>query len=106
MERKIGFMLCQETIRILLKNLTAAFLARFKPKDLEKYRLAKELLDLRQRTDQSVDQLTTILRRKAVLAAADEKTEVYSALNSLLPAISGYILEHNPKALDDVLTHA
>jgi hypothetical protein len=87
-------------------NLTAAFLARFKPKDLEKYRFAKELLNLRQTTDQSVDQFITILRRKAALAAADEKTQVYSALNGLIPTISGYVLEHNPKTLDDVLTHA
>ena len=87
-------------------NLTATFFARFKPKDLERYRFAKELLNLRQATDQSVDQFITSLRKKAALAAADEKTQVYSALNGLIPAISGYVLEHNPKTLDDVLTHA
>jgi hypothetical protein len=86
--------------------LIAAFLARFKPKDLEKYRFAKELLNLRETTDQLFDQFTIILRKKAALAAADEKTQVYSALNGLISAISCYVLEHNPKTLDDVLTHS
>jgi hypothetical protein len=86
-------------------NLTAALLAMFKPKDLGKYRFAKELLNLQQTTDQSVE-FITILRSKVALAAADEKTQVYSALNGLIPVISGYVSEYNPKKLDDELTHA
>jgi Retrotransposon gag protein len=74
-----------ENQKATFDNLTAAFFARLKPKDLDKYQFAKELLNLRQSTHQSGDQFITILRMRAARAAADEKNP--SLLRHLVQAM-------------------
>ena len=87
-------------------HLLAAFLDRFQPRELEKYRFAKDLFNQKQLEGQSVDTFVTDLKKKAVLVGMDAKSQVWAALNGLLPPISAYVLEHSPESLDDVLRHA
>jgi hypothetical protein len=89
------------------EHLTTAFLERYKPKELEKYRYAKELFSQKQEAHESVDSFVTKLRKKAEIAGLDVKAQIFAALNGLRPEIASFVLEHPPlDALDDVLRHA
>jgi hypothetical protein len=88
-------------------HLTTAFLERYKPKEIEKYRYAKELFGQRQEANESVDLFLTKLRKKAEIAGLDVKSQIFAALNGLRPEIASFVLEHPPlENLDDVLKHA
>ena len=87
-------------------HLKTAFLERFQPQELEKFRFAKELFNQKQQPGQSVDSFITDLKSKASLVDMDAKSQLWAALNGLLPHISAYVLEHTPESLDDVLRHA
>jgi hypothetical protein len=88
-------------------HLTTAFLERYKPKEIEKYRYAKELFGQRQEANESVDVFLTKLRKKAEIAGLDVKSQIFAALNGLRPEIASFVLEHPPlENLDDVLRHA
>ena len=52
-------------------NLRAAFLERFRPKELEKFRFAKDLFDEKQIAGQSVDDYITQLRSKTASVGLD-----------------------------------
>ena len=88
------------------EHLSTAFLARFQPKELEKYKYAKDLFEVRQEKGESVDEYITKLRKKAGLVGLDSKIQIFAALNGLLPAIASYVMEHNPTTLDEILQHA
>ena len=87
-------------------NLSTAFLERFQPKELEKFRFAKELFNRKQQPGQSVDAFITELKVKADLVGMDAKSQLWAALNGLLPQIAAYVVEHSPESLHDVLQHA
>jgi hypothetical protein len=88
-------------------HLTTAFLERYKPKEIEKYRYAKELFSQKQEANESVDSFLTKLRKKAEIAGLDVKAQIFAALNGLRPEIASFVLEHPPlENLDDVLKHA
>jgi hypothetical protein len=88
-------------------HLTAAFLERYKPKEIEKYRYAKELFGQKQEANESVDLFLTKLKKKAEIAGVDVKSQIFAALNGLRPEIASFVLEHPPlENLDDVLKHA
>ena len=55
------------------EHLSTAFLERFQPKELEKYKFAKDLFNVRQETFESVDEYITKLRKKAALVGLDSK---------------------------------
>jgi hypothetical protein len=89
------------------EHLTTAFLERYKPKELEKYRYAKELFSQKQEATETVDSFVTKLRKKAEIAGLDIKAQIFAALNGLRPEIASFVLEHPPlENLDDVLKHA
>jgi hypothetical protein len=54
---------------------TTAFLERYKPKEIEKYRYAKELFGQRQEANETVDVFLTKLRKKAGIAGLDVKSQ-------------------------------
>jgi hypothetical protein len=82
-------------------------LERYKPKELEKYRYAKELFSQKQEASESVDSFVTKLRKKAEIAGLDVRAQIFAALNGLRPESASFVLEHPPlDALDDVLKHA
>jgi hypothetical protein len=87
-------------------HLSTAFLARFQPKELEKYKFAKDLFNVRQEPFESVDEFITKLRKKASLVGLDAQLQIFAALNGLLPTIASYVMEHNPNTLDEILQHA
>jgi hypothetical protein len=87
-------------------HLSAAFLETFQPRELEKFRFAKELFNLKQQPEQSVDAFITQIKVKAALVGMDAKSQMWAALNGLLPHISAYVIEHAPESLDDILKHA
>jgi hypothetical protein len=88
-------------------HLTTAFLERYKPKEIEKYRYAKELFGQKQEANETVDLFLTKLRKKAEIAGLDVKSQIFAALNGLRPEIAAFVLEHPPlEDLDDVLKHA
>jgi hypothetical protein len=88
-------------------HLTTAFLERYKPKEIEKYRYAKELFSQRQEANETVDLFLTKLRKKAEIAGLDVKSQSFAALDGLRPEIAAFVLEHPPlEDLDDVLKHA
>jgi hypothetical protein len=88
------------------EHLSIAFLARFQPKELEKFKFAKDLFNVRQESFESVDEYITKLRKKASLVGLDAQLQIYAALNGLLPTIASYVMEHNPTTLDEILQHA
>jgi hypothetical protein len=89
------------------EHLTTAFLERYRPKELEKYRYAKELFSQKQEATETVDSFVTKLRKKAEIAGLDIKAQIFAALNGLRPEIASFVLEHPPlENLDDVLKHA
>jgi hypothetical protein len=89
------------------EHLTTAFLERYRPKELEKYRYAKELFSQKQEAAETVDLFLTKLRKKAEIAGLNDKAQIFAALNGLRPEIASFVLEHPPlENLDDVLKHA
>jgi hypothetical protein len=88
-------------------HLTTAFLERYKPKEIEKYRYAKELFGQKQEANETVDLFLTKLRKKAEIAGLNDKAQIFAALNGLRPEIASFVLEHPPlENLGDVLKHA
>jgi hypothetical protein len=87
-------------------NLKAAFLERFQPKELEKFRFAKDIFNQKQQPGQTVDAFITELKVKAAVVGMDAKSQLWAALNGLLPQISAYVVEHSPDNVDDVLKYA
>jgi predicted NAD/FAD-binding protein len=81
-------------------------LETFQPTELEKFRFAKELFDLKQQPEQSVDAFITQIKVKVALVGMDAKSQMWAALNGLLPHISAYVIEHAPEFFDDILKHA
>jgi hypothetical protein len=88
------------------EHLSAAFLARFRPKEMEKFRYAKELFNDRQAADETVDQFITKLRKKAAVVGIDPAMQVFACINGLIPSISAYVLEHKHDSLEEILKHA
>jgi hypothetical protein len=88
------------------EHLSAAFLERFQPKELEKYKYAKDLFNVRQESHESVDEYITKLRKKAALVGLDSQLQIFAALNGMLPYIASYVMEQNPTTLDGILLHA
>jgi len=88
------------------EHLSIAFLTRFQPKELEKYKFAKDQFNLRQESLESVDEYITKLRKQAALVGLDAKLQIYAARNGLLPNIASYVMEHNPTTLAEILQHA
>ena len=87
-------------------HLKAAFLERFQPRELEKFRFAKELFTQKQQPGQSVDSYVTDIQLKASFVGMDAKSQLWAALNGLLPHISSYVVERSPENLDDLLKYA
>lgn len=88
------------------EHLAAAFLTRFLPKELEKFRYAKELFNERQMPGQSVDEFITQIRKKSIIAGVDETTLAFIIINALSPNISSYVLEHEHETIEQILQHA
>ena len=87
-------------------HLSAAFILRFSPKELEKFRYAKELFNEKQSATQTVDQFITEIRKKSIIAGVDEATLAYIIINALAPNISSYVLEHDHQTIEQILQHA
>jgi hypothetical protein len=86
--------------------LSDAFLERLQPKELEKYRYAKDVFSERQQATESVDNFISNIRRRVSTVGMDPQSQVWAAINGFLSQISAYVLEHAPETLDDVLRHA
>ena len=86
-------------------NMSAAFLERFQPRELERFKFAKDLFNVKQEQYEPVDQYITKLRKKAAVVGLDAQLQLFAALNGLLPEISSYVMEHNPTDLDGVIQH-
>jgi hypothetical protein len=71
------------------EHLTTAFLERCEPKELEKYRYAKEPFSQKQEAAETVDSFVTKLRKKAEIAGLDVKAQIFAALNGLRPPADG-----------------
>ena len=87
-------------------HLAAAFLLRFSPKELEKFRYAKELFNEKQKPTQTVDEIITQIRRKSMIAGVDEATLAYIIINALSPNISSYVLEKDHETIEQIIQHA
>ena len=88
-------------------NLSAAFLDRFQPKELEQFRFAKELFNQKQQPGQSVDAFITDLKKKADIVGMEAKSQLWAALNGLLPHIASFVMERAvPESLDELLGYA
>ena len=87
-------------------HLAAAFLARFQPKDIEKYKFARDLFNQKQQPGQSVDAYVTDLRTKAAIVGLDAKSLLYVAISGLSSDIVTYVVQRSPATLEDLLTHA
>jgi hypothetical protein len=87
-------------------HLEAAFKARFQPKELEKFKYAKELFNERQVPGQSVDEFITQIRKKSTIAGVDEATLAFIIINALSPNISSYVLENEHDTIENILQHA
>jgi hypothetical protein len=87
-------------------HLSAAFLARFQPKDIEKYKFARDLFNQKQKPGQSVDAYVTDLRTKAAIVGLDAKSLLYVAISGLSSDIVTYVVQRSPATLDELLTHA
>jgi hypothetical protein len=88
------------------EHLAAAFLLRFLPKELEKFRYAKELFNEKQMPGQSVDDFISQIRKKSGIAGVDETTLAFIIINALSPNISSYVLEHDHETIEQILQHA
>jgi Retrotransposon gag protein len=88
------------------EHLAAAFLLRFLPKELEKFRYAKELFNEKQMPGQSVDDFISQIRKKGSIAGVDETTLAFIIINALSPNISSYVLEHEHETIEKILQHA
>jgi hypothetical protein len=87
-------------------HLSAAFLARFQPKEIEKYKFARDLFNHKQKPGQSVDAYVTDLRTKAAIVGLDAKSLLYVAISGLSSDIVTYVVQRSPATLDELLTHA
>lgn len=87
-------------------HLKTAFEARFFPRDLDKYRYAKNIFSAKQLPGQSVDDFLVKLRQNAAIAGLDEKSMIYASLSGLLPHIASYVVEKNPTTMEHVLQHS
>ncbi len=83
-------------------HLSTAFTARFQPKEMDKFRYARELFHDKQGADETVDQFVTKLRKKAAVVELDPALQVFAFINGLKPAISAYVLEHDHETLEEV----
>ena len=88
------------------EHLSTAFTARFQPKEMDKFRYARELFHDKQGADETVDQFVTKLRKKAAVVELDSALQVFAFINGLKPAISAYVLEHDHDTFEEVLKHA
>ena len=88
------------------EHLKTAFLARFQPRDLEKFRYAKDIFNIKQQPGQTVDTFITDLKLKASKVNMDAQSQLWIAMNGLLPHIASYVIEHTPKNLEEVLQYA
>ena len=86
-------------------NLSASFLERFQPRDIERFKFAKELFNLKQEPNETIDVYITKLRKKAAVVGLDAQLQLFAALNGILPEIASYVMEHNPTTLDAVIQH-
>lgn len=87
-------------------HLEAAFQVRFQPKELEKFKYAKDLFNERQVPGQSVDEFITQIRKKSAIAGVDESTLAFIIINALSPNISSYVLENEHDTIEKILQHA
>ena len=87
-------------------TLRASFLARFQPRELEKFRFASALFNDKQKHNESVDDFITSLRQKASLAGIDPSLLCFACVSGLKPEIASYVLEHPHNSLEDILRHA
>jgi hypothetical protein len=76
-------------------HLSAAFLARFQPQDIEKYKFARDLFSQMQQTGQSVDAYITDLKTKAAIVGLDAKALLYVTINGLRSALERYLHRDN-----------
>ena len=70
------------------EHLSAAFLARFRPKEVDHHKFVKDLFAVRQEATESVDRYITKLRKHAAIAEVEERLQISAALNGLLPPIA------------------
>jgi Retrotransposon gag protein len=88
------------------EHLETAFQTRFQPKELEKFKYAKELFNERQLPGQSVDEFITQIRKKSTIAGVDNSTLAFIIINALTPNISSYVLENEHDTIEKILQHA
>jgi hypothetical protein len=87
-------------------HLSAAFIARFQPQEIEKYKFARDLFNQKQQTGQSVDAYITDLKTKAAIVGLDAKSLLYVAISGLRSDLVTYVVQRSPATLDELLTHA
>jgi hypothetical protein len=87
-------------------HFSTAFLARFKPQDIEKYIFARDLFNQKQQAGQSVDAYITDLKTKAAIVGLDAKSLLYVAISGLRSDLVTYVVQRSPTTLDELLTHA
>ena len=85
------------------EHLSAAFLARFRPKEIEQHKFVKDLFSLKQQNGESVDSFITRLRKLALLAKVDEKIQISAALSGFLPFIASFALQHPVNTLNELM---
>jgi len=91
-----------------LEHIGAAFEARYMPKDMMKFRFAKEIYDNKQGETQSVDDYILKLRKQGGLAGLNETAQVFAALNGLRPHLTEYVIDHDHgyATLDELIKNA
>jgi hypothetical protein len=95
-----------ETENDTLEHIGAAFEARYMPKDIMKFRFAKEIYDNKQGETQSVDDYILKLRKQGGLAGLNETAKVFAALNGLRPHLTEYVIDHGYATLDELIKNA
>ena len=87
-------------------HLSTAFETRYLPKDMMKFRFAKEIYDNKQGKTQSVDDYILKLKKQGTLAGLNETAQVFAALNGMLPHIVDYVIDHGYATIDELVKNA
>ena len=87
-------------------NLKVAFLLRFQPPNITKYKSTQDIFSRKQQEDESVDSFIDQMRKNARIVGMSTDTLQLAILNGLLLHLQNFVRQKEPKTLDDVVSAA
>jgi len=84
----------------------AAFEARFKSRDMLKYKSAREIFTRKQGPHKSADKFIETMRKLAKAIVVTDEMTIFAILAGLKPNISNYVTQKKTANLEELMTHA